>query len=294
LRRGPINHPKKLSLDERRAILDVALSEEFCDMPPCRIVPFLADQGRYVGSESSFYRILRCENLLTHRYRWKAPERLPCLPTQANGPDQVWAWDITYLPTLIRGKYYYLYLFEDLYSRMIVGAEVHTSENSDLGRETFYRAKQNAGLDTTVIRLHSDNGTAMRGWMIVATLQRLGLIASFSRPRVKNDNAHVESLFKTLKYCPHYPRKPFISLEAARQWVKAFVYWYNYQHLHSGLNYVSPYQRHTGQDANLLELRRRLYEKAKAQAPLRWSREVRQWNPAPAIELNPLSTRMVS
>lgn len=237
---------------------------------------------------------MRSQNLLTHRHRWKRPERLPCIPTEAKAANEVWAWDITYLPSTTRGRYYYLYLFEDLYSRLIVGAEVHEKEDPELGRSTYFRAIANAGLEGKTIRLHSDNGRPMRGWMMVATIQRLGVIASFSRPRVKNDNAFVESLFKTMKYRPTYPRKPFASMEEAQEWVKNFVHWYNHHHLHSGLGYVTPYQRHTGEDRDILELRRRVYERAKALTPERWTKTPRQWQPAGTVVLNPYSTRMVS
>ena len=134
--------------------------------------------------------------------------------------------------------------------------------------------------------LHADNGGPMKGSTMVATMQRLGIVPSFSRPRVSDDNAYAESLFKTLKYRPAYPRKPFASVEAARTWVEDFVRWYNTEHLHSAIRYVTPDDRHAGRDGAILAKRRHVYGTAKKRTPRRWSGDTRNWKPVGDVALN--------
>ena len=135
--------------------------------------------------------------------------------------------------------------------------------------------------------LHSDNGSPMKGATMLATMQKLGVVPSFSRPSVSNDNPFSESLFKTLKYVPSYPSKPFESLEEVRRWVEIFADWYNYSHHHSGLKFVTPAQRHNGGDIAILEYRKSVYEKARKQHPERWSGEIRNWDHETVVMLNP-------
>ena len=137
------------------------------------------------------------------------------------------------------------------------------------------------------ITLHSDNGSPMRGAIMLATLQKLGVASSFSRPGVSNDNPFSESLFKTFKYVPHYPVSGFDSIEQAREWSLKFVHWYNYKHLHSSLNFITPQQRHCGQDKVILAHRKQVYENAKARFPERWFGDIRQWNLPSCVILNP-------
>ena len=127
----------------------------------------------------------------------------------------------------------------------------------------------------------------MKGATMVATLERLGVLASYSRPSVSNDNAYSESLFRTSKYCPAYPTQPFADRLAARAWVEAFVRWYNTQHLHSAIRFVTPDDRHAGRDTALLLARRALYLRARGRTPERWSGAVRNWDPINAVRLNP-------
>jgi transposase InsO family protein len=127
--------------------------------------------------------------------------------------------------------------------------------------------------------LHSDNGAPMKGATMLATLQRLGVVSSFTRPPVSNDNPYSEALFKTLKYQPDFPAQPFDGLACARRWVEGFVAWYNEHHRHSARKFVTPGQRHRGEDQALQVARRRLYEAAEAQYPERWSGSIRNWEP---------------
>lgn len=276
-----------LSEAERREILATVNSVEYCDLSPKQIVPRLADEGRYLGSESTMYRILRAEDQLAHRGRAAAPTRHTVKEHVATAPNQVWSWDITYLRTALNGSFYYLYLVEDVWSRKIVGWAVHDEESMDLAARLIREACARTGVDVNGLVLHSDNGGPMKGSTMLATLQRLGVVPSFSRPHVSDDNPFSEALFRTLKYRPGYPRKPFATLEQARAWVAGFVAWYNDEHRHSAIRYVTPAQRHSGHDVAILAARAVVYERARRRRPERWTRTTRDWTPIGPVYLNP-------
>ena len=282
----PVN---KLSEQERKHILDVCNSKEFCSQTPKQIVPTLADKNIYLASESSFYRILRNANQLHHRRRTARPVTTKKPDAYiANGPNQVWSWDITYLASTLKGTFFYLYLFMDIYSRKIVGWEVYENESSDQAADVLQKTRLTEALPVNhKVVLHSDNGSPMKGATMLATMQKLGVVPSFSRPSVSNDNPYSEALFKTLKYAPAYPSKPFENLDEARQWVLHFVDWYNDCHRHSGIKYVTPTQRHRGDDVTILEQRKKLYEEAKKKHPERWSGKTRNWSHELTVKLNP-------
>ena len=278
----------KLSDSEREQVLAVANSAEFANLPPSQIVPILAERGEYIASESTFYRVLRDAKQLKHRQASRpATVRHKPKALQATAPNQVYSWDITYLPTAIRGVFFYLYLFMDVYSRKIVGWQVYEQESSEWAAEILSDIVQREGIDRDQVTLHSDNGGPMKGATMLATLQALGIMPSFSRPAVSNDNPYSESLFKTLKYRPEYPGGPFSSLTEARQWVAGFVGWYNHDHRHSAIQFVTPAQRHAGLDTAILANRKVVYEAAKARHPERWSRRTRHWEPVQVVYLNP-------
>ena len=277
----------KLSPSERQHILDLANSQEFAHLAPNHIVPILADQGQYIASESTFYRVLREANQLAHRSKAKPPTRKRPAPLQANAPNQLWSWDITYLATTVKGVFFYLYLIRDVFSRKIVGWEVYETESADQASRVFRKTYLREGIAGDDLVLHSDNGSPMKGATMLATLQRLGVMPSFSRPSVSDDNPYSEALFKTLKYHPGFPDKPFDCLEETRSWVAGFQHWYNEIHRHSALKFVTPGQRHRGEDIAILEQRHQLYEDAKAGLPGRWSRKTRNWTPVEAVYLNP-------
>lgn len=277
----------KLSEDERGQILAVANSEEFSSLPPSQIVPTLADRGVFIASESSFYRVLKAASQQHHRGRAKKPSSRVVTSHCATGPNQVWSWDITWLPAAIKGQYYYWYMVLDIFSRKIVGHEVHVAESAELASLLMRRASLAEGLAGRPLVLHSDNGSAMKGSTMLATLEQLGVAPSFSRPRVSNDNAYAESLFRTCKYRPDYPNKPFGSLEAAQEWAQKFVRWYNQEHRHSGLKFVTPAQRHEGRDAAILAHREQVYRAAMHRNPRRWSQGTRNWKLEDHVWLNP-------
>ena len=287
-RRGPhAAPPHKLTPAEREEVLAIANAPEFRDLSPKQIVPRLADRGDYIASESTFYRVLREESQLTHREPSRPVTSHRPREHVATGPCQVWSWDITYLKSPILGQFYYLYLILDVWSRKIVAAAVYTEERNEHASRLFVQACRRLGLDPDGLVLHSDNGGPMKGATMLATLQKLGVVASFSRPRVSDDNPYSEALFRTLKYRPGYPSQPFASPEAAQCWVEGFVAWYNTEHLHSAIRFVSPDDRHFGREAAILEQRRQVYEQARQRNPQRWARKTRNWDPVAVVHLNP-------
>lgn len=280
----------KMSTEERHAILEIVNRPEYASLPPHQIVPRLADQGVYVASESTMYRVLHEAGQQQSRGRAKAPSKRTVTTHSADGPNQLWCWDITWLPASVKGKYFYWYMMKDVYSRKLVANEVHVSESSELAATLLTRACFREGTAGRVLVLHSDNGSAMKGATMLATMQNLGVMPSFSRPRVSNDNAHAETLFRTAKYCPMWPGKPFDTIEEARAWVQRFVNWYNHEHRHSGLNYVTPEQRHRGDADALLEHRKAVYTAARRRHPERWSGDIRDWSLEEVVWLNPEHT----
>ena len=290
-RYGPKSEPaNKLSPAERKQVLEVANSPEHRNLSPKQIVPKLADSGCYVASESTFYRVLRDEGQLAHRGRAKAASSKPPDEHVATAPLEVWSWDITYLRSDVAGKFYYLYLHVDVWSRKIVGWAVHEAECSELATAALNAALRAEGIDGRGLVVHQDNGSPMKGATLKATMERLGVIASYSRPRVSDDNPYSESLFRTLKYRPEYPRRPFASVDEARTWVRGFVTWYNHEHLHSGIGFVTPAERHTGRAEAILAARRAVYARAYLRHPERWSGATRAWNHPAEVRLNPPKT----
>lgn len=285
-RNGPNMVKNKLTDQEREQVLKTCQSSEYCDLSPVQIVPALADKGKYIASESTFYRILRKNKLLTHRRRSKAPIKRKKPEAIAYAPNEVWSWDITYLPGPIKGSFYYLYMIMDIFSRKIVGWAVYDRESSDLASVLFKNTIQLEGIDPTGLIFHSDNGSPMKGSTMLSTLQRLGVIPSFSRPSVSDDNPYSESLFKTLKYSPYYPSDRFKDITQCSKWVETFTFWYNHTHLHSGVKYVTPLSRHTGKDKIILLKRKEVYLIAKKKNPERWSQSIKDWSYISEVRLN--------
>ena len=288
-RAGPKSPPpNKMTAKECARVQEVANSPENRDLSPKQIVPLLADQGEYVASESTIYRILREEKQMGHREPSQAPSK-PYRPKEyvATGPNQVWSWDITYLRTPVRGMFFYLYVVMDIWSRKVVGWTIEKEESAEHALAMMAAACEREGVRRDQLVLHSDNGSPMKSATLLAFLQCVGVVPSFSRPSVSNDNPYSESLFRTAKYRPEYPRKPFDSLEHARRWATWFVAWYNTEHRHSSIKFVTPQQRHDGSDREILAKRTSLYEEAKANNPNRWSGGIRDWSHVDEVVLNP-------
>jgi transposase InsO family protein len=270
---------------ERQRVLSLLHSKEYRDLNPAQLVVRLADKGLYVASESTMYRLLRAENELVRRDRARpAIVRTPRRHV-ATGPNQVWCWDITLLPSPWRGRFFYLYVVIDLFSRRVMGFEVLEQESAEAAAALTTRLCRQHGVDPTKLTLHSDNGGAMKGATMLETMRWLGITPSFSRPYVSDDNAYVESLFRTLKYRPGYPGR-FESVESVRTWAHRFFAWYNHEHRHSGIRWVTPQERYTGADVAILSARAQLYEQARLKTPTRWIGRVRDWSRPNEVLLN--------
>ena len=217
---------------------------------------------------------------------------------RATGPNPVYSWDITYLPSQRRGVFFYCDLFLDIspsprkasavgiISRKIVGWHVDESERSEQAALLLQEITQREGIAPGQVVLHSDNGGPMKGVTMLALLQQLGVMPSFSRPGVSDDNPYSEALFRTVKYVPAYPGC-FESVQHARTYMETFVHWYNHTHYHSGINFVTPAQRHGGDDRQVLAKRKVVYAQARARHPERWSGNTRNWERVETVLLNP-------
>ena len=281
----------KLTKEETALILQTVNEPSFASLPPSQIVPALADQGVYIASESSFYRVMRRVGEQNYRGRALRPSGKPKASHCATAPNQVWSWDITYLSGPMAGLYYFLYLIIDIFSRDLVGWEVWEEESAENASKLIRKAVMSQGILATQkpLVLHSDNGSPMKGSTMLATLYELGVTPSRSRPHVSNDNPYSESVFKTCKYRPEYPTKGFVSMNAAREWVLQFVRWYRHAHHHSSIKYVTPNQLHTGKADKILQNRHQVYESARAKNPLRWSGKTRDWTLPVVVWLNPVN-----
>ncbi len=262
-------------------------SPEFVDLSPNQVVPKLADMKMYMASERTMYRLLNKRKLLAHRHRSRPRVRRRPPERRATGPLQAWAWDITYLRSPVRGMFWMLYMVVDVWSRRIVAARVHERESDELAAALLEEAYHREGVRPGQLGLHSDNGPAMKGQTLLVKLRDLGVTSTFSRPHTSDDNAFSEALFRTMKYRPSYPDGAFITLEAAQAWVDAFVRWYNEDHQHSGIRFVTPVERHEGRDSAILATRRQVYEAARGRTPQRWTRQTRDWTPVAVVCLNP-------
>jgi len=297
-RKGSHRHvAHRLSDEERQRILLTCNQPEFAALPPGQIVPILADRSLYIGSERSFYRVLYTHGQAHRRGRARPPQEPRPVPRlRADGPKQVWSWDITYLPTTVRGVWLYLYLVIDVWSRKVVAWDIAEREDAKIAADLVSRAclreriSRHRGFGTQQrppLILHADNGNAMRAATLESRLEELGVLRSFSRPRVSNDNPYSESLFRTMKFRPDYPSRPFSSKDEACLWVASFVAWYNHQHRHSGIRFVTPHQRHCGQAVEICRHRAHVYEQARLLHPRRWSHSTRCWRQPEVVWINP-------
>jgi putative transposase len=287
-RSGPRQRPTNgLTSAEEAEIIALVTSKEFISLSPHQLVAKLADMGIYVASEATIYRLLRRRRLLRHRDRSKPRTGRRPREHVATGPNQVWALDITYLPTDIRGRFWYLYSIIDVWSRKMIGWAVHDVQADEFAAKLVEESCRRESVAFGRLVLHADNGTPMKGRTMLAKLEQLGVVPSFSRPRVSDDNPFAEALFRTMKYRPSYPNRPFITIEDARRWVATFVDWYNDDHQHSGIRFVTASERHDGREVAILEQRHRVYLAARERWPRRWTRHTRNWTPIATVRLNP-------
>lgn len=262
--------PAALGAPEREAILAVLDSERFVDKSATQVWAVLLDEGVYLGSVSTFYRVLRAAGQVKER-RAQATHPARVRPELlADGPDQVWSWDITKLKGPCRGEYYDAYVMLDIFSRKAVHHEVHTSESGALAA-TFIEGAIAANNGTIPTTIHSDNGTSMTSKNVAALLTDLNITASRSRPKVSNDNPYSEAAFKTLKYCPAFP-DTFTDLTDARDFMTVFFGYYNNHHRHSGIGLHTPASVHDGTWHTIRQNRQDVLDAAYTAHPERFPR----------------------
>jgi len=295
-RTGANRPPSKLALssDEKVRIIEVCCSPEFSSLPPAQIVAILAERGEYIGSASSIYRVLKAFKMNKHRGRARAAVKRQSTTHIADKINQVWVWDITWIPSAMRGEFYKLHIIMDLFSRKIIAWEITAEENAENSKALLQKAYLNEQIALSSHRpvLHGDNGKPLKNASLLALMQHLGVQPSYSRPRVSNDNAHAEAFFRTLKYAPSFDAKGFENIESARLWAQKFINWYNNRHRHSALNFVTPQQKHTGEDVAALQKRKQTYNNARKNRPERWiQNKTQNCKPVTATTLNPMDLR---
>ena len=256
----------KLTDAERKAVLAVLTSDRFVDLAPLQIYAQLLDEGLYLCSVSTMYRVLAENRQVKERRRLARHPAKVCPELVATGPRQVYSWDITKLAGPVKGTYFDAYVMIDIYSRYIVGVHVHAHESGVLAKELIEQVFKVHGVPHVV---HADRGTSMTSKTVAALLADLEVTRSHSRPRVSNDNPFSESLFKTLKYGPEFPER-FGSLSQARQFMDSFADWYNHEHRHTGIGLHTPADVHYGLAAGKDADRRAVLADARARHPHRF------------------------
>lgn len=263
--------PRALAPAEREHALAVLHAPEFVDKAPAKITATLLDRGLYVGSTRTLYRLLAQHGEIRERrdQRRHPPRTVPRLC--ATAPRAVWSWDITPLPGPARGLFFQLYVMLDLFSRYVVAWMVAAKQNAELAAHFVRDAVKREGIQPGTLFTHQDRGSPMTSRSLAQTYADLGVVASFSRPRVSNDNPYSEAHFKTAKYHPTYP-DAFVDEGHARQHFEAFFGWYNNEHRHSGIAYFTPADVHFGRVEQVLVTRQAALDLAFAAHPERFPR----------------------
>lgn len=286
--RKPRSSPaRSLTPAETQSVLAHVHEPRFVDSAPESIVATLLDENVYVACVRTFYRILEAHGEVKERRNQLRHERYAVPRLEANAPKRVWSWDITKLRGPEAGILYMLYVVLDIFSRYVVGWTLADRESSDLAVSLFEEACQRQQVVPDSLALHADRGAVMRSKPLAEKLAELGIVRSFSRPRVSNDNAFSESQFKTLKYRPDFPDR-FGSIQHAREHLTTFFDWYNAEHRHSGIGYLTPADVHHGRAAAVLEKRQRVLDQARAAHPERFARGMARVLTLPgAVWINP-------
>jgi putative transposase len=247
--RKPFHHPEQLSEEERGEVLEILNSARFIDKSPAQVWAVLLDEGTYLASVATMYRLLREQNQTGER-RTQASHPATTRPElEADGPNQVWSWDITKLKGPVRGVYYDLYVILDIFSRKVIHWEIWPTETGELAKAFIKRAiKTNGGKKPGSI--HADRGTSMTSNTVAGLLSILQIDQSHSRPHVSNDNPYSEAQFKTLKYCPVFPAR-FGCIQDARVFCEQFFPYYNTEHRHSGIGMHTAASVHDGTAATI-------------------------------------------
>lgn len=273
--RAERDHPRALSAEERHGVLGTLNEKRFCDQAPAEVYATLLDEGQYLCSERTMYRILAENHQVRERRdqlrrpRYAAPELL------ASRPNEVWSWDITKLLGPSKWTYFYLYVILDIFSRYVVGWMVAYRESAELAQRLIQQTLRRQGIEPGGLTLHADRGSSMTSKPVAFLLAELGVTKTHSRPHVSNDNPYSESQFKTMKYRPQFPER-FGSYPDARGLCGEFFRWYNHEHHHSGLGFLTPLEVHFGQAKQRREERALVLRTAFEKNPERFVRGLPQ------------------
>ncbi len=263
------SHPAKIDDDTRGEIVSTLCERRFCDLAPAQVYATLLDEEVYLASVSTMYRILREESLTGERRRGHRRTAHPTPQLSADGPGQVWSWDISRLRGPGPRDWFYLYVILDIFSRKIVGWCVDVEETETVAKRLIRVTCERENIAAGQLKLHSDRGAQMTSATIAELLEDLSVTRSLSRPRVSDDNPYSEAAFKTVKYRPTYPDR-FDSLEDARVWMRKFVTWYNTEHYHSGIGYLHPADLHNGTAGTVIDARQAVLDAAYQAHPERF------------------------
>jgi putative transposase len=261
--------PLALSAEERGCVLDVLHSEQFQDKAPHTVYASLLDEGVYLCSTRTMYRILSANDEVRERRKHTRRPNFPKPELLATGPNQVWSWDITKLKGPAKWTYFYLYVIIDVFSRYVVGWMVAHREQAALATRLISESCRKQGIQPGQLTLHADRGSSMKSKPVALLLTDLGVTKTHNRPYVSNDNPFSESQFKTMKYCPEFPER-FGSIEDSRGFCGTFIPWYNEEHKHSGIGLVTPAQLHYGHAEKIVRKRAEVLEAAFRETPNRF------------------------
>jgi putative transposase len=271
-------HPRALSAEERHGVVELMNSERFCDQAPAEVYATLLDEGQYVCSERTIYRILQeNQQVRERRDQLRHPSYAPP-QLLATRPNEVWSWDITKLLGPAKWTYFYLYVILDIFSRYVVGWMVAYRESATLAERLIEQSLRRQNIEPGQLIVHADRGPSMSSKAVALLLADLGVTKTHSRPHVSNDNPYSESQFKTMKYRPEFPER-FGCLQDSRGFCGEFFHWYNHEHHHSGLGYLKPYEVHYGLAEKRREQRAAVLEQAYERNPQRFVRGL----PKPAL-----------
>ena len=266
---SPRQHPLELTDLEKQAVLNVLHSERFVDKSPGEVVPTLLDEGIYLCSERTMYRILSENDETRERRKPRKSGKYAKPELLAMGPNQVWSWDITKLKGPKKWNYFHLYVILDIYSRYVVGWLVADRESAELAKILISQTCEKQNIQEAQLTLHADRGTSMKSKVVAHLLSDLGVTKTHSRPYTSDDNPFSESQFKTLKYCPQFPES-FGCIEDAKAFCRAFFRWYNNEHRHSGINRLTPESLHYGEASKVLDKRNQVLMQAYEKHPARF------------------------
>lgn len=261
--------PWRIGDDERSHIKDVLCSPRFGDLAPAQVYATLLDEGVYLCSERTMYRVLHEYGLVRERRRGHRRSGHTPPMVHATGPNQAWSWDISYLAGPVVRVWFYLYVVLDIFSRKIVAWTLDTIESDEVAKRLITIACKREGINADQLLLHSDRGPQMTSTTIAELLEDLGVTRSLSRPRTSDDNPYSEATFKTVKYRPDYPDR-FESIDEARAWMRRFVAWYNHEHYHSGIAYLHPADVHADRVTDIVAARQNVLDTAYQTNPQRF------------------------